>query len=68
MISADRGLNRSRLGAFFARQTTIRTFRGGWGLVVTLLIIALIAVVLGFGGIAGGRLASFFLALVLFVL
>jgi hypothetical protein len=54
MISADRGLNRSRLGAFFARQTTIRTFRGGWGLVVTLLIIALIAAVLGFGGIVGG--------------
>jgi uncharacterized membrane protein YtjA (UPF0391 family) len=68
MISADRGLNRSRLGVFFARQTTIRTFRGGWGLVVTLLIIALIAAVLGFGGIVGGRLASFFPALVLFVL
>jgi hypothetical protein len=27
MISADRGLNSSRLGAFIAWQTTIRTFR-----------------------------------------
>ena len=42
------------------------------GLVVTLLIIALIAGVLGFGGIAGAAVgiakAVFFIALVLFLL
>jgi uncharacterized membrane protein YtjA (UPF0391 family) len=42
------------------------------GLVVTLLIIALIAAVLGFGGIAGAAVGIakivFFIALVLFVI
>ena len=42
------------------------------GLVITLLIIALIAAVLGFGGIAGAAVGSakivFFVALALFVI
>jgi uncharacterized membrane protein YtjA (UPF0391 family) len=61
----------TRVAEFIAQRLILRS-KQMLGLVVTLLIIALIAAILGFGGIAGAAVGIakivFFVALVLFLI